>query len=111
MRRLRPILAITALALMTSGIGVMAAAPANAAVRLGGVNPTLACQRAYPTNVVSMRAVFSNRSNAYSWFCQWGWFLNVGGVDMNLACRLQYGSSAYAGLSNSRDVYAWYCQR
>jgi hypothetical protein len=55
---------------------------------------------------------------ALSWRCRY-YFTNLGiyhvgpfwdyGIDMNQACRWQYGARAYASTNNVRNPYSWRC--
>ncbi|GFJ93060.1 hypothetical protein Prum_067020 [Phytohabitans rumicis] len=44
------------------------------------------------------------------WWC-FRWGVPPTTVDMNAACRIRYGSSAFAQTSNGRDPNAWRCYR
>jgi hypothetical protein len=84
--------------------------PAVAGVYLGGVSMQGACDNQYPGQ--GRRAVVRDQRNAYSWRCGTGVVpVADGGIDVNRQCRAQYGSAAYAGLSNAGNPYSWYCQR
>jgi hypothetical protein len=102
-----------AVALVTVGAAALPAlqsSPASASTRVGGVNVEAECQ-------------FSYGYHAYvAYWSAWGWRCNpVPGnayykgldenVDMNLACRLQYGSNAFASASDSGNPYSWSCYR
>jgi len=56
------------------------------------------------------RAEVRNQRDAYSWRCTKPWD-DRRGIDVNLACRTQYGWGAYAGLGSRYNPYSWYCQR
>jgi hypothetical protein len=97
-------------------IGAVVALPAlqaphaSASTRLGGVNVEAECQFAYGYHA------YVAYWSAYGWRCN-----PVPGnvyykgldksVDMNLACRLQYGSGAFASASDAGNPYSWSCYR
>ena len=87
---------------------LLGATPALAATRIGGVDMQAACNTQQPA--FGLRAVVKDQNNAYSWRCEapWGYFM---GIDVSRACTSQYGPRTFAGLADSRNPYAWYCQR
>jgi hypothetical protein len=89
-------------------IGGVAASPASAATRLGGVDMQRACTTQNPG--MGLAAVVTDQHNAYSWRCTSPWGYSVG-IDTNRECVTQYGSGAYAGLDSTANPYSWYCQR
>ncbi|UOG20052.1 hypothetical protein MTX80_12385 [Gordonia amicalis] len=87
-------------------------APVQAATVLG--NPDFAgwCNWKHRTNVLSSAGPW-NLYSAYSWVCTipaLGNF-NNGPVDANSACRLKYGSGAYAVTTNPNWAHSWQCRR
>ncbi len=98
------------MALITAaiGFGIMGVAdPASAGTYQGGVNMQSACDTQYPG--WGTRATVLNQSDAYSWRCVAG-NGSAYSINVNLACRSQYGGGSYAGLGSSTNPYSWYCQ-
>jgi hypothetical protein len=87
---------------------VFQASPASASTRLGGVSVEGWCQ-------------FAWGYHAYiAYWSAWGWRCNPvpnnsyykvldKSVDMNGACRLQYGNGAWASASDAGNPYSWSC--
>lgn len=93
------------------------APPASAASRLGGINLNSYCQRTVSPGDASIAYLVEN--NAWGWRCvdsMWmgapfGWATyRVRGMDLNYACRLQYGGGAYAVLEQNH-ARGWACYR
>ncbi|WP_427132031.1 hypothetical protein [Pseudarthrobacter sp. S9] len=95
-------------ALTTAGL-LAGSAPASAASYLGGVDMQRACNTQY-YDAFHYRAEILNQYDAYSWRC-----VNDGDttnkIDVDLACMIQYGAGARAGLVYWWDPHSWYCQR
>lgn len=102
--------AITLL-LVAGSIVTIGAQPAHAASRLGGLNLQGNCL----TNSGWEHYLTVNASNAYSWRCNYrhrkttAWISK--GFDMNAVCRWQYGSGAWASVSDTKNAYSWSCYR
>lgn len=96
--------------LVVGSIGI-AAQPAHAASRLGGLNLLGNCL----TNSGWEHYLTVNARNAYSWRCNYrqrsttAWV--VKSFDMNAVCRWQYGAGAWASASDTRNAYSWSCYR
>ncbi|WP_145503150.1 hypothetical protein [Streptomyces sp. CFMR 7] len=99
-----------------SALAVMAP-PASAATRLGGINLGAYCQRTVPPGDASVARLIEN--HARGWRCadsMWtdapfGWVTyRLREMDLNHACRLQYGGSAYAVLEQNH-AQGWACYR
>ena len=56
-------------------------------------------------------AVALNQGDAYSWRCADSASDRVYDMDLDGACRLQYGQGARSRIRNSNDIYSWYCER
>ncbi len=93
------------------GFGVVAAPPAHAAARLGGININWVCAASYPSSIAWGDAYAANvrPNNAYSWRCFWG--PNSYGIDLNAGCSMQYGRGAWAATNNPSSPYSWSCYR
>jgi hypothetical protein len=91
----------------------LALAPTAQAGELGGVDVQKYC--ANPNSGMSPGQVSTERdpSNAYSWKCVYTGFgfPTKRGVDMNLACSLQYGRGAWAKPLDPHNAYSWRCYR
>lgn len=85
------------------------AAPASAAVYLGGVNMQDACNRQWPG--FGTVATIVPPSDAYHWRCVTRWDSSTYQISVAQECRVQYGPSALAGLRDWRNPYSWYCWR
>jgi hypothetical protein len=103
-------------AILALGLGATAA-PASAATRLGGVNLGSYCQRTVSPGNASVPYLVEN--HARGWRCvdsrwmgiRFGWATyQVRGMDLNHACRLQYGGNAYAVLEQNH-ARGWACYR
>lgn len=83
--------------------------PAN---MLGGIDVALACQDEYPT-FANVWAYPRDSNNPYTWTCTSNGLDIPGshGVDMNRACRRQFGGSAYAMLVWPEKSISWRCVR
>ena len=90
---------------------------ASAATRLGGVNLGSYCQRTVNPGDASIDFLVEN--NAYGWRCAdsawsgapFGWVTyQLRGMDLNHACRLQYGNGAYVELEQNH-AQGWVCYR
>jgi hypothetical protein len=99
--------AATAAAIIWSPV---AATPAEAATRLGGVDMQRACTTQYPSGW-GLTAHVNNPDNAYSWSCWSPWDRTSYGIDVKRACVNQYGAGAYPGLGHQAYPKSWYCQR
>lgn len=107
---------VAAVALASGGLFVMAP-KAEAATNLGGVDLRSHCR----ATLGGSHTYVENRSpyNAYSWKCWYGnqlnwWTFRWAGpysIDVNAACRRQYGGGAWAYTSNSSNPYSWRCYR
>ena len=86
------------------------APPASASTRLGGVNVENECQFAYGYHA------YVAYWSAFGWRCNpvpgnpYYKILDKS-VDMNQACRLQYGGGAFASYSDAGNPYSWSCYR
>ena len=108
----------TAAVAVTVASGVaLTAPPASAASRLGGINLNSYCQRTVELGNASIAYLVEN--NARGWRCvdsMWmgapfGWATyRVRGMDLNYACRLQYGAGAYVVLEQN-NARGWVCYR
>lgn len=103
-------------AIVTSGLAIVAP-PASAATRLGGINLGAYCQRTVNPGDASIPYLFEN--HARGWRCvdsAWagppiGWVTyRFREMDLNHACRLQYGGGAYAVLEQNH-ARGWACYR
>lgn len=95
--------------LVAAGIGTATAPSGSAATALGGIDISGACADQWPGTVARLVS-----NNVYGWRCRV--YYSVGwrdfGVDLNRACRTQYGrSNAYAKYGNYNDPYSWRCYR
>ncbi|WP_432008720.1 hypothetical protein [Streptomyces bacillaris] len=99
-----------------AALAVMAP-PASAATRLGGINLGAYCQKTVAPGDASVARLVEN--HARGWRCidsMWmgapfGWATyRVREMDLNHACRLQYGGSAYAVLEQNH-AQGWACYR
>ncbi|MFF5638275.1 hypothetical protein [Streptomyces sp. NPDC012825] len=106
--------AVTAIAM--TGLTVVAP-PASAATRLGGINLSAYCQKTVNPGDASIARLVEN--HARGWRCvdsMWmgapfGWATyNVRGMDLDHACRLQYGGGAYKVLEQNH-AQGWACYR
>jgi len=103
LRRLLLVLGGAATLVLSVGL---AATPASALTRLGGVDIQRSCDAQFPGQ--GMVATVTDRQNAYSWRCvKPGVSLSV---DLNRGCATQYWAGAYAGLGSTSDPYSWFCQ-
>ncbi len=102
--------------MVTSGLAVMAPS-ASAATRLGGINLGAYCQKTVNLGDASVARLVEN--HARGWICvdsMWigppfGWATyRVRAMDLNHACRLQYGGKAYAKLEQNH-ARGWACYR
>lgn len=105
---------------MTAGflvLSALAAPSASAASRLGGISLGSYCMRTVNVGDVSREYLVEN--HARGWRCidsMWigapfGWATyRVRGMDLNHACRLQYGGQAYAVLEQNH-ARGWACYR
>jgi hypothetical protein len=105
-----------AAAIVASGLGATAA-PASAATRLGGINLNSYCMRTVNPGDASKAILVAN--HARGWRCMdsmwigapFGWATyRVRDMDLNHACRLQYGGRAYAVLEQNH-ARGWVCYR
>lgn len=96
-----------------SGAGI-----ASAAKELGGVNIQRWC--ASTQHAVLATTSVTRGSGAYSWRCVYRYDTGLPGasnktvqegVDMNAACRLQYGNGAWSKPLNPNDANSWRCYR
>jgi O-glycosyl hydrolase len=89
----------------------------NTAV-LGGINIDGYCRATYSYYPYSGRAILMG-SNAYLWRCDVKRYngpyaypmfsYSYPSIDLNAACRWQYGGSAYAKTNNPSSPYSWQC--
>lgn len=102
--------------IVTSGLAVMAPS-ASAATRLGGINLGAYCQKTVAPGDASVARLVEN--HARGWRCvdsmwmgaPYGWATyRVREMDLNHACRLQYGGGAYAKLEQNH-AQGWACYR
>jgi hypothetical protein len=100
--------AATAAMILSSAL--LTVTPAEAAVRIGGVDMQRACNTQYPASW-GLAAHVNDQNNAYSWRCWASWDHSTYGIDVNRECVTQYGAGAYAGLVSKYNPYSWYCQR
>lgn len=96
------------LVLVTAGL-LAGSAPAAASEVLGGIDMQRACNTQY-YDAFNIRAVVLNESDAYSWRCVKDED-TTNGIDVNMACVIQYGGEARAGLTFWWDAYSWFCLR
>lgn len=87
---------------------VLEASPASASTRLGGVSVEAECQFAY-----GYHAYIASWS-AFGWRCNPvpnnPYYKGLDkSVDMNQACRIEYGGSAFAEYSDAGNPYSWSC--
>lgn len=87
---------------------LMVQAPVASAAIVGGVDVAGYCASFVANKSLSGTRV--NSSDAYSWRCTYAG-VNVRGVDMNAACKRQYGSAASALVLDPRNAYTWRCNR
>jgi hypothetical protein len=99
--------------LALSGTCLFATASPASASSWGSVNVSRYCSYNYGLQA------YDPFYGAYNWSCgywtlevktggTWKWVPRYG-VDMNLACRQQYGAGAYAYLVEPRTGYSWFC--
>ncbi len=90
---------------------------ASAATRLGGISLGLYCQKTVNPGDGSVARLLEN--HARGWRCldsvwvgpPFGWATyKVRGMDLNHACRLQYGNGAYVKLEQNH-ARGWVCYR
>lgn len=97
--------ALTVAILLVTMASLWVAPPADATT--GGIQIESYCDWRFGWQAF---AAFTNRYNAYSWYCSDGKGNEVSGVDMNKACALTYPwAPGNAKVGNVRDVYSWYC--
>lgn len=94
--------------LMGAGL-LVGPASANASEILGGIDMQRACNTQY-YDAFHIRAVVLNEHDAYSWRCIKDADIS-NGIDFDLACIIQYGAGAHAGLTFWWNAYSWYCLR
>lgn len=94
--------------LMGAGL-LVGPASANASEILGGIDMQRACNTQY-YDAFHIRAVVLNELDAYSWRCIKDADIS-NGIDFDLACIIQYGADAHAGLTFWWNAYSWYCLR
>ncbi len=93
----------------------IATAPQALAGELGGVDVEKYCENVNSGPLLGTVSTSRDPNNAYSWRCEY----HGGGldpvhttqVDMNLACREQYGQGAYAKPSDPHNANSWHCYR
>jgi hypothetical protein len=83
--------------------------PASASDVLGGIDMQRACNTQY-YDAFHYRAVLLNEHDAYSWRCVKDSDTS-NQIDLDLACKIQYGADARAGLTFWWNPYSWYCLR
>lgn len=105
------------LVLVVVATAAIAAAPAaSAATRLGGIDLQRYCTDTAPVGWVSKIVLVEN--HARGWRCQdstyygapIGWISVLRSLDLNQACRMQYGQGAYAVLEQNH-AQGWKCYR
>ncbi|KAA2252268.1 hypothetical protein F0L68_36670 [Solihabitans fulvus] len=91
-----------------AGGAVAMATPASAATIIGGIDVGQQCsvQTWRP-----LEARLLDPNNAYSWRCYSKWTQNYYGVDMDGACRNQYGAGAFSVVLDPNNAYSWRCAR
>lgn len=92
--------------LMAAGL-LAGSTPAAASEVLGGIDMQRACNTQY-YDAFHIRAVVLDEHDAYSWRCVQD-ADTTNGIDMGLACTIQYGRTARAGLAFWWDPHSWYC--
>jgi len=99
------LMVVAILACASFGSFGTAAKPAQAAT--GGINIDAYCKASY---MGTARAILV-ANNVYGWRCQYTWYgLKIYGIDLNAACRWQYGRSwATSHFNNYSNPYSWYC--
>lgn len=96
--------------LLLVAAGLLAgSAPAAASQILGGIDMQRACNTQY-YDAFHIRAVVLHEYDAYSWRCARDED-TTNGIDMDLACIIQYGGDARAGLTFWWNAYSWFCFR
>jgi hypothetical protein len=107
----RHIATLAAVLLLVGAVGIFGfQTSAKAATRVGGVDVERHCQWAWGYHAyVAYWSAFGWRcnpvpNNAY-------YKILDKNVDMNAACRLQYGNNVWASYSDSRNPYSWSCYR
>jgi hypothetical protein len=86
--------------------------PVQAATQLGGVNLVQYCQDAYPNDKEA--ALVQKGTDAYAWHCRasvLGLFKWDHKISMGDACRTQFGTGAYETTTDSKDAFAWTCNK
>lgn len=110
-------LSAAAVTVMVTSGSAFTAPPASAATRLGGIDLGAYCQRTVNAGDASVARLVEN--HARGWRCvdsMWvgppfGWATyRVRDMDLNHACRLQYGNGAYAVLEQNH-AQGWACHR
>ncbi|MFE9580941.1 hypothetical protein ACFYO1_31510 [Nocardia sp. NPDC006044] len=92
------------------GIGgaLIAVAPAQAGV-LGGIDVQRACRANHGGDVWWNATLVTQ--DAFGWRCYSDKVMKYdNGIDMNAACRAQYGNRAKAHAFNVHDPYSWVCE-
>jgi hypothetical protein len=96
---------------LTLGLGVVLAAPAQAATQLGGLSVSSACY--YQWGASTYPTIVGVNGGAYNWRCR----LDLGGtssyftINFNQECNRAYGGGAWASPLNASDPYSWRCWR
>jgi hypothetical protein len=102
--------AAISVALSVGGVAI-AAAPASAATRLGGINMQAACDDQYPGQG---RIAKIRTWNVYGWKCVTG-VVPVADGDISTwrQCQNQFGwnRGVYSNYTNYNDPYSWGCYR
>lgn len=115
--RSRNFLRAAAVAISIASAMTFMAPSASAATRLGGISLGLYCQKTVNPGDGSVARLLEN--HARGWRCldsvwvgpPFGWATyKVRGMDLNHACRLQYGNGAYVKLEQNH-ARGWVCYR
>lgn len=94
-------------ALVAGALTLVTPSPAHAATQLGTPNFTTYCK----VNVGSVwYPVTQSLSSPYAWRCTNSYTRALVSIDVNKACRQQFGAGAYASVAYY-SPYGWRCYR
>jgi hypothetical protein len=106
------------LLVMVVAVGVTVTAPAaSAKTRLGGIDLQRYCSSTVPQGFDTSK-IYLRQNHARGWVCldaKWigapiGWAQVPRSLDLNRACRMQYGKGAYVELEQNH-AQGWKCYR
>jgi len=109
-RRIAARFLTSSLAAFAVCLAAVAGSPPASAATLGSPNLGGYCNFKHGTNVLFSAGPL-NLFDAYSWRCTLPPGSPVDGIDVNAACRWQYGNGAYGYTTNRNWAHSWQCRR